>query len=187
MNWRTPPRRLAFRTPVIGAGADVGRQPGLGLTQKADDVLFGKALLYVQSAWFWGVGLQIASLLKAGGRRIPGMSPGRIGPGSTVPRSSPCSAGQPVGAAASSDPCRHARAERRPASTGTSTSGSKMSPERNSFIGRDYMGAVRTVDVSRLIGIPALTATPATTSARPSNAARLGYRSRSKDDPGCRR
>ncbi|MGH7175364.1 MAG: Z1 domain-containing protein, partial [Candidatus Acidiferrales bacterium] len=46
------------------------RHTTVGLTQKADDLFFGKSLLHVQSPSLWGLDSKSACYSKAGGRRI---------------------------------------------------------------------------------------------------------------------
>src|SRR5690606_21070818 len=54
---------------AVPAAQVLDRQAGLGLTQEADDLFFGKTLLHVQSPCRWGLDSRSRRYSKVGGRR----------------------------------------------------------------------------------------------------------------------
>src|SRR5690606_17407265 len=77
--WHAHAAKLAAPQVVGGLAKAVlaaqllDRQPRLGLTQEADDLFLGKALLHVQSPSRWGLDSKSLRYSKAGGRRSFGM------------------------------------------------------------------------------------------------------------------
>src|SRR5690606_1969577 len=67
------PQVVGGLAEAVLAAQFLDRQPGLGLTQEADDLLFGKTPLHVQSPSRWGLDSKSSRYSKAGGRRFANM------------------------------------------------------------------------------------------------------------------
>src|SRR5690606_29767378 len=64
-----PPQVVRRLAEAVLAAQLLDRQSGLGLAQEADDLLFGKALLHVQSPRFGELDSRSPCYSKPGGRR----------------------------------------------------------------------------------------------------------------------